>query len=121
MEMTVKDKRKYRQTRARRTRMQLRRGQDPHLRLSVFRSGRHVYAKVIDDINGKTLAQASDLKLKKEKGATLRARAAKVGEAISKAVLQKKIKTLVFDRGVYRYHGIVQALADGARKSELRF
>ena len=121
MEMTVKDKREYRQTRARRTRMQLRRGRDTHPRLSVFRSGRHVYAQVIDDIHGKTLAQVSDLKLTKEKGATLCVRAAKVGEAIGKAAIEKKIKTVVFDRGGYRYHGVVKALADGARKSGLRF
>ena len=97
------------------------RGTSERPRLSVFRSNRHIYAQVIDDIHGKTLAQVSDLKLTKEKGATLCVRAAKVGEAIGKAAIEKKIKTVVFDRGGYRYHGVVKALADGARKSGLRF
>ncbi len=86
-------------------------------RLSVFRSGAHIYAQIIDDSTKKTLVAASDLKLKgtKTEKATL------VGEALAKSALKKKINKVVFDRGGFLYHGRVAALAAGARKGGLRF
>jgi large subunit ribosomal protein L18 len=93
-------------------------------RLSVFRSSQHIYAQVIDDEAGKTLAAASTL-AKDVKGTIAEANktdaAKKVGEAIAKACLAKGVKKVVFDRGGYVYHGRVSALADAARKAGLEF
>ena len=93
-------------------------------RLCVFRSGRHIYAQLIDDLNGKTLASVSTLS-KNLKGTFKRTSdkeaAKKVGEAIAKAALDKKIRNVCFDRGGYLYHGRVKALADGARSAGLKF
>ena len=92
--------------------------------MSVFRSAKHIYAQVIDDESGKTLAAASTL-AKDVKGAASEANktdaAKKVGEAIAKACLSKGMKQVVFDRGGYMYHGRVSALADAARKAGLEF
>ncbi len=92
-------------------------------RLSVFRSNKHVVAQLIDDAKGVTIASAQDTAKKgaKKEKETLMTRAARVGEGIAKAAQEKKITKVVFDRGGYRYHGIVQALADGARKGGLKF
>lgn len=110
-------------------------------RLCVFRSAKHIYTHLIDDEKGFTLAAASDLELKgkrqKAKGKITRkklkvkegeiARAAKVeiafevGKLIAKKALEKKIGKVVFDRGGYKYHGRVRALAEGAREGGLRF
>jgi len=78
-------------------------------RLSVFRSNKAIYAQIIDDVKGVTLAQA------KGKNSGL------VGEEVAKKALSKKIKDVVFDKGEYRYHGRVKALAEGARKEGLNF
>ena len=121
MEMMAKDKRMYRQIRARRTRAHLRGTRGTALRLSVFRSAKHIYAQLIDDGKGTTIAQASDIGIKKTKDTTLIVRAEKVGEAIAKLAKEKKIDAIVFDRGGYRYHGVVKAVADGARKGGLQF
>ena len=88
-------------------------------RLSVFRSGSHIYAQIIDDSSGKTLVQASSLKLKAsgKKSDTSK----EVGKALAKAAISKKIETVIFDRGGYKYHGRVKALADGAREGGLKF
>ena len=90
-------------------------------RLAVFRSLSHIYAQVIDDDRGETLAAASDLeKTQKGKGAkTVSAQA--VGTALAERSLAKGVKTVVFDRGGFRYHGRVKALAEGARKAGLEF
>ena len=93
-------------------------------RLCVFRSNSHIYAQVIDDEAGKTLASASTLD-KEIRGSlketdTIEA-AGKVGEAIAKRAADKGIKAVVFDRGGYIYHGKVQALADAAREAGLTF
>ncbi len=88
-------------------------------RLNVFRSASHIYAQVIDDVAGVTLAQASSLS-KGFKGAGGNVEAAKkVGEAVAKAAIKKGIKEVVFDRGGYLYHGRIKAVADGAREAGL--
>lgn len=87
-------------------------------RLSVYRSNQHIYAQIIDDSKGQTLAYVSDLKIAE---GTKKERAGKVGEELAKVALEKKIKSVVFDRGGYKYHGRVEALAQGARKGGLVF
>jgi large subunit ribosomal protein L18 len=89
-------------------------------RLSVFRSAKNIYAQVIDDARGVTLAHASTLEAKGQKGADKDA-AAKVGALIAKRALDKGVKDVVFDRGGYLYHGRVKALADAAREAGLNF
>lgn len=86
-------------------------------RLSVFRSNKYIYAQIIDG-KGKILAAANDLKLK-TKTKKLE-RAAKVGRETAKKALAAKIEQAVFDRGAYKYHGRVKALAEGARKAGLK-
>lgn len=90
-------------------------------RLSVFRSNRYIYAQLIDDAAGRTLATASSREgeVQKDGAACDTAAAGRVGELLAKRAKQKKIKCAVFDRGGYRYHGRVAALADGARKGGL--
>jgi large subunit ribosomal protein L18 len=93
-------------------------------RLAVFRSTRHIYAQVIDDLQQRTLVATSDFAGKKgEKAAEgdKKARAKKVGAAIAKKCLEKGIDKVVFDRAGYKYHGRVSALADGAREAGLKF
>lgn len=88
-------------------------------RLSIFRSNQNIYAQLIDDVEGKTLASASDLKLADKM--TKIESAKKVGEEISKKAQELKIKEVVFDRGGFAYHGRVKALADAARDAWLTF
>ena len=93
-------------------------------RLAVFRSNNHMYAQVIDDVAGKTLASASTLE--KDIKSALKATdnvdaAAYIGDVVAKRAMEKGIKTVVFDRGGYIYHGKVAALADAARKAGLEF
>jgi large subunit ribosomal protein L18 len=93
-------------------------------RLSVFRSARHIYAQVVDDARGKTLAAASTLSL--DLRSTLDAgdkteAAKKVGALIAKICLERKIDKVVFDRNGYLYHGRVKALAEAAREAGLKF
>ena len=89
-------------------------------RLSVFRSNKHIWAQIIDDKHGKTLATASTKNLKENKDNKTK-QALAVGELIAKSALTKKITLVRFDRGLYRYHGRVKALADGARSGGLKF
>ncbi|MCL6597452.1 MAG: 50S ribosomal protein L18 [Alicyclobacillus macrosporangiidus] len=93
-------------------------------RLNVYRSNKHIYAQVIDDEHGHTLVSAStldkELRGEVENGATVEA-ARKVGELVAKRALEKGVKSVVFDRGGYLYHGRVQALADAAREAGLEF
>lgn len=86
-------------------------------RLNVFRSNTNIYAQLIDDVAGVTLASASSLK---ETGSKSE-QATKVGEAIAKAAKAKNIEDVIFDRGGYLYHGRVQALAEAARENGLKF
>ena len=93
-------------------------------RLAVFRSNNHVYAQVIDDVNGTTLVSASTLE--KDIKAELKNTddievATKIGDVVAKRALEKGIKAVVFDRGGYIYHGKVKALADAAREAGLEF
>lgn len=88
-------------------------------RLSVFRSNSQIYAQVIDDVNGKTLASASSLGIKDKMTKT--EQAAKVGALVAKAALAVGITEVVFDRNGYLYHGRVKQLADAARKAGLKF
>jgi len=108
--------------RKRRTRYRLVSNADGRPRLSVFRSGRHIYAQIIDDAAGNTVAAAST----NEKGAKLakswNIEAAKqVGKVIAERATAKGVKQVVFDRGGYIYHGRVKALADAAREGGLEF
>ena len=88
-------------------------------RLSVFRSNKHIFLQLIDDSSQKTLASASDLKIKKRGTKTEIAK--EVGEELAKLAKAKKIKKVVFDRGGYKYHGRVKASAEGAREGGLNF
>ncbi len=93
-------------------------------RLAVFRSNKHIYAQIIDDTIGNTLAAASTMEsaIKDKLQKTSDIEAAKVvGEAIAKKALDKGINTVVFDRGGFVYHGKIQALADAAREAGLQF
>jgi large subunit ribosomal protein L18 len=93
-------------------------------RLSVFRSSKHIYAQVIDDRKGETLVSASsiekDMRGGLKTGADIEAAKA-VGKLLAERATSKGITTLVFDRGSYRYHGRVKALADAAREGGLKF
>ncbi len=88
-------------------------------RLSVHRSSQHIYAQIIDDVNGATLAAASSVAMKPSGNKT--EVATKVGAAIADAAKAKGITKVVFDRGSFRYHGRVKALADAAREAGLDF
>jgi len=114
-------------------------------RFCVFRSNKHIYAQLIDDVGRKTLVAASDLELrgkkkttkitkssenkvitklkgKEEKRMTRKVTVAyEIGKLIAKKALQKKIERVVFDRGGYKYHGKIKALAEGAREEGLKF
>jgi large subunit ribosomal protein L18 len=100
-------------------------GSSDRPRLIVYRSLNHIYAQIIDDTAGKTLVSGSTLskdlseELKKLKGKIAKSKA--VGSLIAKKALDQKITSVVFDRNGYRYHGRVQAVADGAREGGLKF
>jgi len=93
-------------------------------RLAVFRSNNHMYAQIIDDVAGNTLVAAStlekDVKADLEKTNNVAA-AAKLGEVVAKKAADKGIKTVVFDRGGFIFHGKIKALADAAREAGLEF
>ena len=93
-------------------------------RLAVFRSGKHIYAQIVDDASGTTMVSCSTLmpgsEMKKGKGGTIAA-AEKIGVTIAEKVKSAGIETVVFDRGGRLYHGRIKALADAARKSGLKF
>ena len=118
------DNKKLFERRKRRTRFKLRRTARPKPRLSVFRSNKHMYAQVIDDSVGKTLAFASTvekgLRDNLQTGADTTA-AAEVGKLIAERAKSSGIATVVFDRGGYLYHGRVKALGDAARDAGLGF
>ena len=110
--------------RQRRARYKLRKAAGSRPRLSVFRSGKHIYAQVIDDRKGATLAAASsldeDVKGKIKTGGDKSA-AIEVGKLIAQRALAAGVKEVVFDRGGYMYHGRVAALANAAREGGLSF
>ncbi|UCH75521.1 MAG: 50S ribosomal protein L18 [Rhodospirillales bacterium] len=110
--------------RARRTRYQLRKRAKGRPRLSVFRSGLHIYAQVIDDAGGRTLAAASsvekDMRKNLKTGGNIAA-ATEVGKLIAERAKQAGVAEVVFDRGGYAFHGRVKALAEAAREGGLNF
>ena len=89
-------------------------------RLNVYRSLNHIYAQVIDDQKGETLASASTLALKVKTGGNVTA-AKEIGKAVAEQAVKQGIKKVVFDRGGYLYHGRIKALADAAREAGLEF
>jgi len=115
--MTVKRYRNRRDQRRARIRGKVS-GDRTRLRLSVFRSSKHIYAQLIDDENGRTLVAASDLALQK---GTKTEKARLVGRDLAERAAKLKIRRVVFDRGGYKYHGRVKALAEGAREGGLEF
>ena len=112
--LTTKERRTHR------TRRRIRRPVDTgRLRLSVFRSSKHIYAQVIDDNEGRTVAQANTVKLDATSNKTEQAR--EVGKTLAERAREAGVTRVVFDRGPYRYHGRVKALAEGAREGGLDF
>ena len=113
-----------RRTASVRRKVKLAAGTSGRARLSVFRSSKHIYAQLIDDVKGTTIAAASSLEKPMREGAKTGANiaAAKaVGKLISERAKEKGIKDVVFDRGGYLYHGRIKALADAAREGGLNF
>ena len=110
--------------RRRRVRLRLQDKAAGRLRLSIFRSSKHIYAQVIDDAKGHTVAAAStidaDVKGKIKTGADIAA-AKEVGKLVATRALAAGVKQVVFDRGAYMFHGRVKALADAAREGGLSF
>ena len=90
-------------------------------RLSVFRSNRHVWLQLIDDVSGKTLLAASDMELKTKKKTARKELASSAGELLAKKAKEKKIERVRFDRGGYLYHGLIREAAEGARRGGLKF
>jgi len=107
--------------RAERTRIRLRSLANGRPRLSVFRSSKNIYAQVIDDARGVTLASASSLEGEKATKGSDKDAAARVGALVAQRAIEKGVKDVVFDRGGYIYHGRVKALADAAREAGLNF
>ena len=112
------------QRRLARVRQAVKKAARGRVRLSVFRSSKQIYAQVIDDASGKTLAAASsmekDLRAKLKTGAD-KAAATEVGKLLAERAIGAGVKDVVFDRGRYLFHGRVKALADGAREGGLSF
>jgi large subunit ribosomal protein L18 len=107
-----------------RVRLQVRRSANGRLRLSVFRSSKHIYAQIIDDLKGETVASASSMeKTLRDGGKTGAdiAAAAAVGKLVAERAVKNGVKDVVFDRGAYIYHGRVKALAEAAREGGLSF
>lgn len=90
-------------------------------RLSVYRSNKYIYAQIIDDIKGKTIVGVSQKNLSLKDKSKRVEKSKELGVLIAKKALVKKIKEVVFDRGSYKYHGRVKAVAEGAREGGLKF
>lgn len=115
---TPKDRARFR---ARRVRGKIL-GTGDRPRLAVYRSSRHIYAQIVDDSQGKTLAAASSLAKEGQEPAGLTVgKARRVGAQIAQKALAAKIDKVVFDRGAWPYHGRIKALADAAREGGLKF
>jgi large subunit ribosomal protein L18 len=106
-----------------RVRKQLKDRSSGRLRLSIFRSDKNIYAQIIDDQKGVTLVAASsiDKDLKSKPKSDKKAAAAEVGKLVAERAKKAGVKDVVFDRGCYRYHGRIKALADSAREAGLNF
>ena len=102
------------------------RGTKKYPRLCVYKSNRHIFAQIIDDVAGKTLAASSDIDIKKKqktkltKDANIK-EAKEVGKLLAEKATKAKIKKVVFDRGGFKYHGVIKAVAEGAREGGLLF
>lgn len=119
--ITKADKNAVRKKRHARVRAKLS-GTAARPRLNVYRSNKHIYAQLIDDVNGVTVASASTLDKEVNLDSTGNVDAAvKVGELVAKRAVEKGVAAIVFDRGGYLYHGRVKALADAARENGLEF
>ncbi|MDR3127383.1 MAG: 50S ribosomal protein L18 [Tannerellaceae bacterium] len=114
--MTTKEKRRLKIKKSIRGKLS---GTAERPRLSVFRSNKQIYAQVVDDTKGSTLASASSLKF--EEKYPKKEQAAKVGELIARSAQEAGIENVVFDRNGYLYHGRVKELAEGARRGGLKF
>jgi len=118
-ERSLRRKRTHRRVRARVS------GTSERPRLSVYKSSKYIYAQVIDDLKGETVAQASSsepaLRTRFEGGGDSRAAAKVIGETVAERAREKGIERVVFDRGGYIYHGRIKAVADGAREKGLEF
>lgn len=90
-------------------------------RLSVFRSNKFIYAQIIDDLEGKTIVGVSENNLVSKNNVKKIDKSKELGLLIAKKALGKKIKEVVFDRGSYKYHGRIKAVAEGAREGGLKF
>lgn len=90
-------------------------------RLSVFKSLRHIYVQLIDDLTGKTLLSASSLEKGFDNSVNMTEKAKKVGEMLAERMKANSIETLVFDRNGYKYHGRIAALADSIRQAGIQF
>ena len=106
--------------RTKRNRYALKKVSSGKLRLSVFRSSKHIYGQVIDDNEGRTLVSASSLNKDLSKGSNVEA-AKVIGSLLAEKAIKEGISEVVFDRGGYKYHGRVKALADAAREKGLKF
>ncbi|TSC53041.1 MAG: 50S ribosomal protein L18 [Parcubacteria group bacterium LiPW_39] len=115
-----KIKREKRRKRAGRTRAKIF-GTKEKPRLSVFRSNKHIYAQLINDDKGETMVSTSDLEVSGAGKGAKKDLATAVGQLIAKKAESLKIKAVVFDKGGYKYHGLIQSLAEGARAGGLKF
>lgn len=118
MEKNLKQRKVTRNRRVFRVRKKLR-GSAQMPRLSVNKTNKHIYAQLIDDESGKTLASASTLS--KENTTKSKETAKQVGLDLAKAAKEKNVNEVVFDRGRFKYHGLIAMLADGAREGGLQF
>ncbi len=120
--ITKEDRKLSRQRRHLRVRKRIS-GTTERPRLNVFRSNKHIYAQIIDDVLGATLASAStmDKEISLEGSGSSVEAARKVGELVAKRAIEVGTKAVVFDRGGYLYHGRIQALAEAAREAGLEF
>lgn len=90
-------------------------------RISVYRSSKRIYAQIIDDLKGKTIVSVTEKEIKSDNKMTKIDKAKMIGSLLAQKAKKVKIDKIVFDRGKYRYHGRVKALADGAREGGLKF
>ena len=107
-----------------RVRLAIRKNAGGRPRLSVFRSSKQIYAQIIDDARGVTLASASTLEKSNREGLKTgadKAAAEQIGKLVAQRAVEAGVTEVVFDRGAYMYHGRVKALADGAREGGLKF
>ena len=107
---------------ARRSRIRSRLGRSEHVQLTVYRSARHIYAQLVDSLDGRTLGTVSTRTKGISDGATGKVEAAKrVGKAVAELAREKQVEQVVFNRNGFLFHGRVKALAEAAREAGLRF